>query len=135
MSGLPPLLGHDDIRQALSRAAASGELSSALLLHGPPGIGKQRLALWLGQLLLCEAPSSEPCGRCVSCRLSGQLEHPDLHWFFPLPRPRVSGGSDRLGDALEELRAEELAARRASPLYATGSADTTGIYLAHVQVL
>ncbi|MGH7505324.1 MAG: hypothetical protein ACRELX_06720, partial [Longimicrobiales bacterium] len=30
---------------------------------------------------------------------------------------------------------EELAARRASPLYATGSADTTGIYLAHVQVL
>jgi DNA polymerase-3 subunit delta' len=135
VSGLHPLVGHDDVRRAVGSAAAAGELSSALLLHGPPGIGKQRFALWLGQLLLCTAPSPEPCGTCTSCRLSTHLEHPDLHWFFRLPRPKVSGGSDKLGEALEELRGEELAARRADPRYPTGSAEATGIYLAHVQVL
>jgi DNA polymerase-3 subunit delta' len=62
-----------------------------------------------------------------------RLEHPDLHWFFPLPRPKAAG--DRLGDALEESRAAELATRRAEPLRATVADGLSGIYLAHVHVL
>ena len=129
MSGLAPVIGHEDIRSALATAARNGELTHALLLHGPPGIGKQRVALWLAQLLVCERREATPCDRCLPCRLARQLEHPDVHWFFPLPRPKVSGGADKLGEALEELRAEELASRRAAPLYATGTTETTGIYV------
>jgi DNA polymerase-3 subunit delta' len=135
MKGLAPVIGHEDIRHALGTAAHTGSLTNALLLHGPPGIGKQRVALWLAQLLVCEEQGATPCDRCLPCRLARQLEHPDVHWFFPLPRPKVSGGSDKLGEALEDLRAEELVSRRSDPLYPTGTNETTGIYLAHVQII
>ena len=75
-----------------------GTLPSSLLLHGPRGVGKQRLALWLGQLLLCQAndDAEMPCGRCTACRFALELGHPDLRWFFP--RPRLSG-ADASSDA------------------------------------
>jgi DNA polymerase III subunit delta' len=132
---LHAVAGHEDTRAALATAFSAGRLPSSLLLHGPPGVGKQRLALWLGQLLLCERPGADgPCGACHSCRLSLRLEHPDLHWFFPLPRPKGASG-DRLGDALEEARAAELATRRTETLRATATDGMAGIYLAHVHVL
>lgn len=134
--GLGPLRGHIEVRASLAAAARIGELPNALLLHGPPGIGKQRLALWLAQFLVCEAPrGDEPCGNCSPCRLTLRLQHPDVHWFFPLPRPKVSGGQERLGEALEDARAAELAARRERPYQATLSGEPVGLYLAHVQVL
>jgi DNA polymerase III subunit delta' len=133
---LPPILGHADSLKALARAAATGELAGALLFHGTPGIGKQRLALWLGQFLLCEAPTmSEPCGRCAHCRLALRLEHPDLHWFFPLPRPKGASGPERLAEALEEARAAELATRRAEPYRALGGPELAGYFLSQMQRL
>lgn len=135
MSGLPTLVGHDSVRHWLASAAVAGKLPGSLLLHGPAGIGKQRLALWLGQVLLCEQPnSSGPCDQCRNCRLAVQLEHPDLHWFFPLPRPK-SAGADRLSEALEDSRASELADRRGQPYRPVLPGELTGIYLAQVQTL
>lgn len=131
---LLPVEGHEAVKASLAVSVADGRLPDSLLFHGPAGVGKQRLALWLGQLLLCGRPSAQgPCGECQSCRMAVRLEHPDLHWFFPLPRPK--GAGDRLGDALEEARAAELAARRAEPLRATAADGMAGIYLAHVHVL
>ncbi|HZD03860.1 MAG TPA: hypothetical protein VE173_03050, partial [Longimicrobiales bacterium] len=96
------LRGHEAVWRALARARARGTLPAALLFHGPSGVGKQRLALWAGQLLLCEdADEDGPCGRCRSCRLALRLEHPDLHWYFPVPRPRGSHTPERLGEILE----------------------------------
>ena len=126
---LLPVEGHEAVKASLAVSVAEGRLPDSLLFHGPAGVGKQRLALWLGQLLLCSRPSAQgPCGECQSCRMAVRLEHPDLHWFFPLPRPK--GAGDRLGDALEEARAAELAARRAEPLRATTADGMAGIYLA-----
>jgi len=136
MRGLAPLRGHEAVRVMLATAARRNELADTLLFLGPAGVGKQRLALWLAQYLLCEQPAdTEPCGSCRACRMVLRLEHPDAHWFFPIPRPKVSGGPDRLADALEESRAAELEARRADPYYAIGSAELVGIYLAHAQVI
>jgi DNA polymerase III subunit delta' len=136
VTGLQPIRGHVAVRAALASALHSGRLSSALLLTGPAGIGKQRLGLWLGQFLLCAAPSATgPCDSCRACRLVLHLEHPDVHWFFPLARPKVSGGPDRLGDALEDARAHELEIRRSDPYYVTMPNELTGIYLAHAQVI
>jgi DNA polymerase III subunit delta' len=133
---LTPVEGHADVRASLVVAAAARQLPDSLLFHGPPGVGKQRLALWLGQYLLCAQPApTEPCGECQPCRLAIRLEHPDLHWFFPLPRPKGGGGNDRLGDALEEARAAELASRRTAPLRPSVPDGLAGIYLAHVHVL
>lgn len=130
-----PVFGHEEVRHDLGRAANAGSLPGALLLHGPRGVGKQRLALWLGQLLLCERSGEEPCGSCASCHLAEGLEHPDIQWFFPLARPRVSGGPEKLGESLEDARAVELQARRDAPLRTSVQTESVGIFLAHVQVI
>lgn len=125
------MAGHDELQGRLVRSVERGRLPASLLLHGPAGVGKQRLALWLGQLLLCEEGTA--CGRCRSCRLALRLEHPDLHWFFPLPRPKGASTPTRLREKLEEARLEEIAERRAHPLEVRPSDGATGIYLAAVQ--
>ncbi len=133
---LHPLSGHEAIRRALAASHHREELPTALLLHGPPGVGKQRLALWIGQLLLCEARGEAgPCDACKSCRLQLRLEHPDFHWFLPLKRPSVTGGSERLDDALEEARWERLEEIRASPLHASVHEEPRGLYLGTVRNL
>jgi DNA polymerase-3 subunit delta' len=87
-----------------------------ILVTGPTGIGKQRLGLWLAQLLLCERPGEDPCGSCRPCRLVLELCHPDLHWFVPVPRLK-SGEADKQVEEVAELLAEAMAARRAEPFY------------------
>lgn len=134
---LPPLHGHERLRRALAEGRRTGSLPGSILIHGAPGVGKQRLALWLGQLLLCAEPGEDgPCGACKSCRLAVRLEHPDLHWYFPLPRPKRASTPERMADALEEARADALAGRRAEPLRAlAGPEGPTGLYLAAMQSL
>ena len=132
---LLPLTGHEDVRTAIARAVIANELAPSLLIMGGPGIGKQRFALWLGQLLLCDAPTpAGPCDACHPCRLARRLEHPDLHWFFPLVRPK-GASADRLSDALEDARAAELEVRREQPLRIPNPGEPTGIFLAQVQSL
>src|SRR3712207_1107232 len=87
-----------------------------MLLVGAPGIGKQRLSLWLAQLALCQQPSLEPCGTCRSCRLVGMLSHPDLHWFVPVPRPKVSDPDKQIEEAAQ-LLAQAMDERRTRPLF------------------
>ena len=82
---LVELYGHDEIRALLGRSADEGKLPASLLFHGPRGVGKQRLALWLAQRLLC-AENDKPCGKCRSCEYARNVTHPDLHWYFPRPR-------------------------------------------------
>src|SRR5262249_42287023 len=88
-----PLFGHVDLRGRVAAARTRGALPAALLLQGPRGIGKQRAALWIAQLLLCDKPGAEPCGTCQHCRFVVALKHPDLHWYFPRPRPKDSDPS------------------------------------------
>ncbi len=105
-----PLYGHQALRERLRASVHRRALPSSLLIHGPRGIGKQRLALWLGQLLLCSAPelAERPCGQCRHCRYALALTHPDLQWFFPRPRP-VDSDSDA-ARALDD-QADAIAAR------------------------
>src|SRR5438034_1404526 len=84
---IPPLYGHEGIRNRLAGAIASGRLPQSLLLEGPRGVGKQRLALWLAQALVCEdrgKGKGEGCGACQHCKLVLSLSHPDVHWFVPV---------------------------------------------------
>src|SRR5687768_1168536 len=94
--------GHAALRDRLRGAIRRGTLPASLLIHGPRGVGKQRLALWLGQLLLCETGGdTAPCGTCRSCRYVGELGHPDLHWYFP--RPRLKDTDPTLDDVKNDF--------------------------------
>ena len=118
---LPPLYGHEGIRNRLAGAVASARLPQGLLFEGPRGVGKQRLALWLGQALLCErndgGGNREGCGDCRPCRLVLTLSHPDLHWFVPVELERRAADADKQVELAEEALGEVLAARRERPLY------------------
>ena len=106
-------------------------LPASLLLHGPRGVGKQRVALWLAQALLCTG-TDRPCGRCQSCRYAEELGHPDLHWFFPRERLKKDGAS------IDDVRAdyaEAVQARlKADGLYAPSS-GAEGLFVGAVRAL
>jgi DNA polymerase III subunit delta' len=91
-----------------------GRMPQVLLFEGAEGVGRQRLALWLGQLLLCEKQG--PCGKCRGCRLVTDLGHADLHWIVPILRPKATD-ADKQVDEAAELIGEVIAERRKSPLY------------------
>jgi DNA polymerase III subunit delta' len=124
---IPPLYGHEGTRNRLVGAIASGRLPQALLFEGPRGVGKQRLALWLAQALVCErlgtgeggrgSAASGPCGECRPCRMVLSLSHPDVHWFVPLEPSKKSGDADKQVEVVEDALAAEMAARREQPLY------------------
>jgi DNA polymerase-3 subunit delta' len=130
---LPPLVGHSEARRRLAAGLRGGNLPQVLLLTGPRGIGKQRLALWLGQLVLCERPGLEPCGKCRACHLVEGLTHPDLHWFVPIVRPKASEAGKQIEEASDAL-ATAMADRRRQPLY--GPPDGMAIHpIASVRLL
>jgi DNA polymerase-3 subunit delta' len=113
---LPPLTGHRELRARLSGAVRAKRLPQVLLLTGGLGVGKQRLALWLAQSILCQAPGDEPCGSCRACKLVGTLSHADLHWFVPVPRSKASD-PDKQVEEVGQALAQMMEDRRAQPLY------------------
>jgi len=71
----------------------------ALLIAGPPGVGKTTLALDLAAGLLCDAldPAERPCRACRGCRLVDSGGHADLHRLAP----GGAGDQVRIGDRSE----------------------------------
>jgi len=111
-----PIQGHHTARRQLASAIAKGSLPQVIALVGPEGVGKQRLGLWLAQLLFCERPGGEPCGSCKGCLQTLNLAHPDLHWLAPVPRPKAAD-ADKQVEEIAEAQAELIAERRAKPFY------------------
>ena len=111
---LLPLHGHESLRRRLDDAIRRDALPGSLLLQGQMGIGKQRLALWLGQRLLCTGAEPRPCGTCQHCRYAIAGTHPDIHWYFP--RPRLKDADPSPEDVEDDFRD------------AVGDRTKTGVY-------
>lgn len=76
-----------------------GPTPHAVLLVGPPAVGKTTLAEDLAAALLCQAsdPADRPCRACRGCRLVAAGNHPDLHRLAP----EGPGGQVVIGDTRE----------------------------------
>ena len=87
----PRLPWHHEQWRQVQQGRSAGRLPHALLLAGPPGLGKGLFARRLARALLCEAPGAggESCGRCRSCRLFQAGSHPDYSPVQPLEESKV----------------------------------------------
>ncbi len=128
---LLPLRGHAVLRARFDDAIRRDALPGSLLLHGPSGVGKQQLALWLGQRLLCIGAEPRPCGSCQHCRYAMAGTHPDIHWYFPRPRPKDADASpSRIVDDFREAISD----RVKTGVYAP-PAPEEGIYVATIRAI
>ncbi len=107
---LLPLIGHTALCDRFAAQFAAGRLPASILLHGPEGVGKQRLALWIGQMLLCTG-ESKPCGECQGCRYALEGQHPDLRWIFPRPKLSNDPGPEDVKEDLDQTVADRLKAQ------------------------
>ncbi len=71
------VVGHEWALDLLSRQQEAGRVPQALLLTGPPNVGKSTLARFWAQRLNCQG-MSQPCGQCASCRKIVSGNHPDV---------------------------------------------------------
>jgi DNA polymerase III delta' subunit len=94
---------------AAIRAMLRRTVPHAVLLVGPPSVGKMRLALDLAAGLLCEAAPVElrPCGMCRGCRMVEHGNHADLHRLDPEgPGGQVGIGGTNRPRGVRDLVAE-----------------------------
>jgi len=77
-------VGHHRLVSLLSRAIAHGTLPPSLLLAGPAGVGKRRVATAVAAAVNCLQPRQsaeherDACGECAACRKIERGVHPDV---------------------------------------------------------
>lgn len=79
------IIGHEKAKERLRAAVDSARLPHAILLHGPSGVGKTRLARALAQYVNCTGRAGgDSCGQCPACRQTEALNNPDIHYIYPV---------------------------------------------------
>ena len=87
------IIGQEATKQLLRQSVREGRIPHAQLFTGISGIGKLQLALAYAQYLNCPHRTEEDsCGTCPTCLQFEKLQHPDLHFVFPIV------GSDEVCD-------------------------------------
>lgn len=95
------IIGLKEMAERLRNLVDNNRLPHAIMLCGPQGVGKMSLAMALASYLLCtgknessmfdtDASSSadDSCGHCPACTMLAHWQHPDLHFTFPIIRPK-----------------------------------------------
>jgi DNA polymerase-3 subunit delta' len=91
------IIGQEATKQLLRQSVREGRIPHAQLFAGIAGIGKLQLALAYAQYLNCPHRTEEDsCGVCPTCLQFEKLQHPDLHFVFPIV------GSDEVCDSFLE---------------------------------
>ncbi|MBR3565071.1 MAG: DNA polymerase III subunit delta [Paludibacteraceae bacterium] len=79
------IIGQERVKNRLLDNVRSGRIPHAQLFAGQAGVGKLQLAVAFAQYLACPNRSDvDSCGQCPSCLQFQKLEHPDLHFVFPV---------------------------------------------------
>ncbi len=73
------IVGHRHLTALLARAVSRGTVPPTLLLAGPAGVGKWRVAGAIAEALNCLAPvEGDACGTCRACDRIGRDMHVDV---------------------------------------------------------
>ena len=96
------IIGQDEVKRQLCQSVQDGRIAHAQLFTGLSGVGKLGLALAYAQYIACPHRTNEDsCGICPSCLQYQKLQHPDLHFAFPIVK---SDDGDVCDDFVEKFR-------------------------------
>lgn len=96
------IIGQEDIKQQLRQAVRDGRIPHAQLFTGISGVGKLPLALAYAQYIACPNRTDEDsCGTCPTCLQYQKLQHPDLHFAFPIVK---GDAGDVCDDFMDKFR-------------------------------
>lgn len=102
------ITGQKEAAERLRRAIDDGRMPHALMISGREGSGAMQLALTAAQYILCEhhTTDGEPCEQCPHCLQVHRLQHPDLHFVFPVINKSGQSGENSAvsDDYLKEWR-------------------------------
>ena len=89
------IIGQETIKQQLRLSVQEGRIPHAQLLTGISGIGKLQLALAYAQYVNCpHRTETDSCGTCPTCLQFEKLQHPDLHFAFPIVKTDAADTCD-----------------------------------------
>lgn len=96
------IIGQEEVKQKLRQSVRDGRIAHAQLLTGESGVGKLALALAYAQYVNCPNRGEEDaCGECPTCLQYKKLQHPDLHFAFPIVK---SDAGDVCNDYIDLFR-------------------------------
>ena len=79
------LIGRDETKETFVRLEKTKKLPHAFLILAKEGMGGLPFSLALAQYLQCENKTNDDsCGVCHSCVGAQKLQHPDIHFVFPV---------------------------------------------------
>jgi DNA polymerase-3 subunit delta' len=79
------VIGQEELKRHLIDEVKRDRISHAQLFLGNSGHGNLPLVLAFSQYIFCSNKSNtDSCGVCDSCRKVRDLQHPDLHFSFPV---------------------------------------------------
>ncbi|HBZ34493.1 MAG TPA: DNA polymerase III subunit delta [Bacteroidales bacterium] len=99
------IIGHEALKERLRRTVLENRVAHAQLFYGAEGVGKLRLAIAYAQYVCCEhRTENDSCGQCPNCLQFQRLEHPDLHFVYPIVNQGQSGKSSVCDDFADSFR-------------------------------
>jgi DNA polymerase-3 subunit delta' len=99
------IIGQEKVKQRLISSVKEERISHAQLFAGPEGSGKLGLAIAYAQFISCrDRKEGESCGVCSSCRKYAKIIHPDLHFAFPIFKPKGSKKDAYCDDYIAQWR-------------------------------
>ena len=104
------IIGQKEYIDALRLAIDSNRLPHALLISGNEGTGGLPLAMAAAQYLICpERHDGECCGECPQCIQLSKLQHPDVHFVYPVVKlkDKDTVSTDYLADWREAILANQ----------------------------
>ncbi len=101
------VIGQSELKKDFIREIKQGKIAHAQLFMGPLGNGGLPLALAFTQYLFCKNPSdTDSCGVCPSCIKVQELQHPDVHFVYPVVQAISKVSSAFAADWRAQLKEE-----------------------------